>query len=238
MAKQRNDATGQGKDRISARQIIKGADFMQKSDFRGLWKEIQSKTGTTFGYVSDMVTNTITKMDIEPVKPGKHKTDDVIGQDVKAARNNLKVQQIEVNEVKPYKPRLNARSIVNITAFPVNLKPGMKVNLYEENGKVRYYTIVKEKKTDTQDKKIQVQQDGLDSLKKELDATKEQVARKDEQIAALKEEIKSMHAEQEEIKQRLAPGTITQMEKEIEMLREFRKDMEKTLKKTRKSTSK
>ncbi|MGA1875563.1 MAG: hypothetical protein ACMUIA_08135 [bacterium] len=190
-----------GKDRITARQVFKVADFVQRSDFRGLWKETSDRTGTAFGFFTSMVKNTITKMDIEPFKVGTHKTSDVINQNVAVASRNLKAQKITVNEVKPYNPRLDTTSITNLIDFPVRLKPGQKVNLYEENGKVRYYSLVKDS---AQESSVKAQQAAVDELKKELEITRQQFAQKDQQIATLV--------------------------KEIEKLKKFRNNVEKSLK--------
>lgn len=133
-----------GKDWVSARQVFKAVDFVQRSDFLGLWRETKDKVSASCDFLCDMVTNTIRKMDVKPIRPGELKTRDVIGQDVAVAERNLSYQQVTVNEVKPYQPGLNKESITVFAALPITLKSGQEVNLYEEKGKVRYYSIVKE----------------------------------------------------------------------------------------------
>ena len=133
-----------GKDRVTAAQVIKEIKFMQKSDFRSLWRETGDRTSVLTGFVADMVKNTVRKMDLAPIKPGALRTRDVVNQDVPSARKNLEDQGVTVNQVKPYQPGVNVKSIADVAAFPMRLKAGQKVDLYEENGRVRYYSVVRE----------------------------------------------------------------------------------------------
>ena len=133
-----------GKDRITSTQVFKGVDFFQKSDFNGVIRQYQAKTGTSMGYLADMFTNTFSKMDLKPVGLTGTKHTDILRSDVSVARDNLAEKNIAVTEVLPYNPALDKGSIKDLTAMPASIKPGEKVRLYEENGKVRYYTIVKD----------------------------------------------------------------------------------------------
>ncbi|MEJ2670919.1 MAG: hypothetical protein P8168_01715 [Deltaproteobacteria bacterium] len=133
-----------GQDRITARQALRTADFVFRSDFRGVWKETTDKIGLATGFFRDMVKNTLTQMDIPPLRTSPQKTDELVNRDVATAQENLKAQQIAVNQVVPYKPGLNAASVADLRTFPARLAPGQKVNLYEEKGVVRYYSIVTE----------------------------------------------------------------------------------------------
>jgi hypothetical protein len=133
-----------GEDRVTARQAFRAADFMFKSDFRGVWQETTGKVRVASGFLTDMVKNSLTKMDIPPLKPSPRKMSEVVNRDVSSAREYLAGENISVNEVLPYNPRLDTASLTDIRTFPVRLSPGQKVNLYEENGVVRYYRIVPE----------------------------------------------------------------------------------------------
>ena len=220
-----------GKDRVSARQVFKAADFVQRSDFRGLWKETGDKGEVAVGFIKDMVVNTISKVDVEPIKVGDHKTSDVINQDVGSARRNLESQQITVNEVRPYQPGLNAQSFKNVAALPVTLRPGQQVNLYEENGKVRYYTIVPQRKLSD------LNADHVIRLENELETVNKQSAQKDQQIAELQEEVKSIRTRQTQLEKGVTPETIAELQRQLKELQDFKASLEKATPQTRKSST-
>ncbi len=97
-----------------------------------------------------------------------------MNQNVDKARANLASQNITVAEVVPYQPGIkdSVTAITNIRS----LKAGQEVKLYEENGTVRYYSIVK--------KSALVDNDAVRTLQ--------------EQTAQLKknnEDLKSAHAQ-------------------------------------------
>ena len=210
-----------GKDRVSAWQVFKAADFVQRSDFRGLWKETGDKGGAAVGFLTDMVVNTISKVDVEPIKVGDHKTSDVINQDVASASRNLEKQKITVSEVKPYQPGLNAQSFKNVAALPVTLKPGQQVNLYAENGKVRYYTVVSERKpSDVHPQKVI-------RLENELETVKKKSAEKDLQIAELEKEVKSIGSRQTRMEKTVTGDTIAELQEQLKELQDFKTRVEK-----------
>ena len=61
-------ARAPGVDRITSRQVFKGVDFVEKSDFLGVFNDYRSKAGRSLGMVMDIFTNTFTKMDLTPVR--------------------------------------------------------------------------------------------------------------------------------------------------------------------------
>jgi hypothetical protein len=172
-----------GRDRITARQAFRVADFVFRSDFRGVWKETTDQIGLATGFITDMVKNTLTQMDIQPLRTSPQKTNEVVNRDVATAQENLKSQQIEVNQVMPYKPGLNATSLADFRTFPVRLRPGQKVNLYEEEGVVRYYSIVSEPADTTGAADVT-------RLSQEMDSVKNRVAEV-EQVKSQVEEVRT-----------------------------------------------
>lgn len=180
-----------GRDRITSDQVFKGVDFFQKSDFKGVFKEYRSKAATTGGHITNILKKTLTTMDLNPVRVRGASHRDIVDQDVEAARNNLKSKNIEVNEVLPYKPDLRSESMGKISLLPRNLKAGQKLNLYEENGKVRYYSIVRTtpvSSSEELDKHLEKQTSELNKLREELKITQENTAKKDEQISSLQKD--------------------------------------------------
>lgn len=194
-----------GKDRLSTEQAFKAAAFFQDSDFRGVYSDFRKKAGTSIGFVSDMVMNTITKFDFEPVRAGRVKEDEIVNIEVDHVKEKLETQNIAVGEVRPYNPAMDAESLKTFKVLPKNLKPGQRVNLYQENGKVKYYTL-EEKSPDiveqphtkiiTQKEKIEevvVLQDQVSKLKTQLEAVqgahKKEISLRDKQIENLQKSV-------------------------------------------------
>ncbi len=190
-----------GKDRISTEQVFKAAAFFQDSDFLGVYSNFRKKAGTSISLVSDMVMNTITKFDFEPVKVKGVKEDEIVNNDVTHVKGNLENRNIEVAEVREYNPKMNAESFSQFKTLPKNLKTGQRVNLYQENGKVRYYSIVPEPPAVSTDGAniVDVQKQQLDEVQQELINTKKMVADKDKQLLQLNKELKTIRENQDKI---------------------------------------
>jgi flagellar motility protein MotE (MotC chaperone) len=141
-----------------------------------------------------------------------------VGQDVAAAKTHLESQHIEVNEVKKYEPKLNKSSLSDMNRRPVNLKAGQKVDIYEENGKVRYYALAKETRDTAEPARDQA--DEVIKLREELKKTKRDAADKDEKINKLQVEMETLRKEQSEIKALLNSDAMIKMMKTINKTRE------------------
>jgi hypothetical protein len=194
-----------GKDRMSAMQVMKGIRIAQKSDVRGLLNETGDKGNSLVGYMADMVKNAVVNMEIKPVKPSALRTRDVVNQDVATATGKLQAQKIAVNEVRAYKPGLNARSIADLKDFPLRLAPGSKVNLYEKDGKVMYYSMVKEPKITRPSEALKTEISELEerkasladneAIRNELDTLRSEKAVLTKELADLRKEIATMNQE-------------------------------------------
>lgn len=209
-----------GKDRITSDHVFKGVDFFQKSDFKGVFNEYKSRAGSSVGFVADMFVNAFANMDVEPVRVKGTPQSDIVNQDVEAARRNLASKNISVKEVLPYKQKLNSESLQSIDFFPRNLKAGQEVRLYEENGKVRYYSVVKTSTPGTTDpavnKQLETQAVELTKLKEELKTTRDSAAKKDEEIAALQKQLEVVNKEHKEITTVLKSDSFARLLKEME----------------------
>jgi hypothetical protein len=195
--------TSKGKDRVTAKQVLKTADFFQQSDFLGLFLNVKEKIGTRWGTIADAVSNSLLKTEMEPIKPGRNFEKEVVGTDVNTAKKNLEEQQVEVKVLK-YNPRVNKATLQDLTSFSNKLKPGQKVNLYEENGTVKYMSVVKEKKAVVAEPKgDDTQREDLKKLGEELKASREESLRKDKQIIELQQELLTIKQDHIEIKQLL-----------------------------------
>lgn len=136
-------ATLEGRDRVSGEQMIKILRFVQDSDFRGVWQEQRDKMTTVGKFIGAAGNGALKNFDLKPVRPSATPTKSIVGQDTQTAQRNLAAKQIAVVDVKAYDPKLDTNSLQAITAFPLRLKPDDKVVLYEKDGKVQYYSVVK-----------------------------------------------------------------------------------------------
>ena len=216
-----------GEDRVTAAQVLKGIEFLRKSDFQGLWNDTTDKATTLGGFLTDIVKASIATMDLAPLQPATVPTRQVINQDVGTAQRNLAAQQIVVHEVKPYEPGTKEQSIDAITAFPVRLKAGDRVNLYTESGKVRYYSLVRQVPQETPASPDAAEMArAFDAMKKEFETIKQQTTQKDQQITTLQQEIMSLRAAQDELVRQVAPDKVARMEQDIQALQGQRANVE------------
>jgi len=189
-------------NRMDTSQILKAAFFLNESDFSGVYADFRQKAGASLGVISDMVINSLTEIDFAPVRINGPKMEEIVNKDVNEVKKNLGNHNITVEEVKPYNPRLNSDSIRHISDFTTTVKPGQRVHLFEEKGKVRSFMIVN---ADTSNKEVdntlkKNEPENLDRIKQELNQTKKAAEEKDQQIAKLQEEIKEIKNDQAFIK--------------------------------------
>jgi hypothetical protein len=198
-----------GKDRVNTTQVLRAANFVQQSDFKGVYNQTKEKASMPFGFFTDMLSNAFKNADIAPVKvKPTTSTAGVFGQDVAAATTNLQAQQVEVKEVLPYNPTLNSDSFKILTSAPIKVAAGQKVNLYQENGKVKYYTIVKDT-TQTPSTQVPstevppanvVTREQFTKLNDELAVTKQEAVAKDAMINQLKVQMEALQKDHLEMK--------------------------------------
>jgi hypothetical protein len=201
-----------GKDRITSTQVFKGVDFLQKSDFKGVFNDYRSKAGTSMGMVVDIIKNTFGKMDLKPIQVKGSRQSDVIHQDVNVARANLAAKNVEVKEVADYNPGLNADSLRNITALKT-IQPGQQVKLFQKEGKVLYYSIIQPPASAPADvsKDLADHASQISGLQLELKTARDEAAKKDELITTLQKEVASLQKSQSDINTLLRSDNFTKL---------------------------
>ena len=210
----------EGKDRVTSTQVFKGVDFYQKSDFKGVFNDYRSKAGTSIGVFADIFKNAFTKMDFKPVQVKGSRQTDVVNQDVNVARSNLASKNITVKEVVPYQPSLNSESLKSISLIPKNIQPGQEVTLYEEHGKVRYYSITQPAATSPAlpgdvTKNLEEHTNQFNSLQQELKTAREDSAKKDEMINSLKDQVTTLQKNQADMDKLLKSDNFKRLITEI-----------------------
>jgi hypothetical protein len=211
----------QGRDRITAEQTMKAVDWWRASDFRGVARESGDKVKTVGSLLGGLAGRSLEKFDWEPVRPKGAREKENVNQDLNQAQRAQALQHVEVTEVKTVSggTRDNLRLLKD---YPVALKAGDRVTLYEEGGVVKYYTRVPAVETgqvdgetvaridgDVQSLKAQIR--GVDTLRTEVDNLKSADSTVDQRLAettatarAGDEEVKRLKRELNEVRQAAA----------------------------------
>ena len=194
-------------DKLTVTQGLAISKFLAQSDFNGVITQVKSQVGTTFGVLGDSIVNSITKINLTPLSVPVQ-SNSIVNNDVATATRHLTDQDIQYT-VMDYNPALNKDLITSVTGYATVLKPGQTVNLYQQDGVVKYYSVVPVNAAPTPasgqvNPPSQPQQPGQSAdiarLKEELTATKSEAARKDEQIALLTKELEAIRKDQSDIR--------------------------------------
>lgn len=172
-----------GVDRISGAQALKAIDWWAKSDFRGVWEQGKDKGKSVSRLVGEMGVKSLTSLNIKPIQPTATKDSQIVNQSSLQAEKSLAAQGIQVTEVKAVDAKAT-KNLANLKDYPLTLRAGDKVTLYEENGVVKYYTLTPKTKAA-----------GIDA---------EKVAGLDEEVQAVKaqlREVETIRAEVDRIKE-------------------------------------
>ncbi|QAA81845.1 hypothetical protein EI546_08990 [Aequorivita sp. H23M31] len=170
----------EGRDRVSTEQMLRIAAFFQDSDFAGVYSDYRKKAGTSINHLSDMIMNTVNKFDFEPIKRSPVREEEIIDQKLVDVKKNMESQNVTIGEIREYDPKLDRTSIMDINFIHKNIKEGQRINLYEEEGVVKYYTFANEKtesrsETPLQNTTTEKRPDEVVTLKTEVSQLKRQL---------------------------------------------------------------
>lgn len=216
-----------GKDRVRTQQVVRAARFIRQSDFKGVFNEQRDKAAMFGGFLAAVGGKALAGFEFEPLKPSGVRTTQVVGQDTTSAKANLLAQQVQVTDVKTFDPKTDADAVRALADFPVRLKAGDQVRLYEENGTVRYYAIVKPvAATDVNaetvarlDREVKdLRGEEMSTLKAELAAVRQSAADKDAQIEQLRTELADTQRAQRELATRVSPDKLEALERQVKLL--------------------
>lgn len=131
-------------EQAKSSRMRQGLSFAQGTDFRAATRQFNQRldiakvltrdwAGTrTFGAGP----TTVSEQEVTV------KQSEVLNQSVEAASGRLAERNVTVTEVKTYDAAAGARNLVRVTTAPTELKAGQRVELYEQDGKVKYYSVV------------------------------------------------------------------------------------------------
>ena len=212
----REAVTPIGKDRINTVQMRTAATFLTQSDFGGVLTHVKSQAGTSFGILGDSIVNSISKIKLEPLKVSVPSAT-IVDTNVTAAGQTLTDQNIQY-QVADYKPGLNKDLLRSVSGIKPVVGPGESVKLYQEDGVVKYYSVVKN--TDATPAASAAAPTGaaaaapapaatatidhsadITKLKEQLTTTQNDAAAKDKHIADLTAQLEAVRKEQVSIKE-------------------------------------
>jgi hypothetical protein len=129
-------------DRLSPAKAFMAVDFVRQSNFKAAGQDLKAKVKAVGSLVTLGVASRLENLELRPYTGPRVRTDEVVGQDVQTATGSLGAKGVTVNEVKVYRPG-SGETLRAITKLPVRLEPGDRVDLYQEDGRVRFYSIVR-----------------------------------------------------------------------------------------------
>jgi hypothetical protein len=138
------EAAPAGVDRLSTARAVSGVEFVRQSDFRGVGRETAARFGMVGRVLGRFLVDTLAELELQPLRSPAVQTRDVVGQDVFTAQKNLSAQQVTVSEVREYKAGDPAVAISSVTAIPGRVRPGESVVLHQQDGQVKYYSVVRQ----------------------------------------------------------------------------------------------
>ena len=201
-----------GKNRLTTVQGFAIGKFLAQSDFTGLFTQTKSQIGTSFAVFGDAIVNSISKVNLTPIKVPVQSSK-IVNNDLPTATRQLTDQNIKYN-VMDYNPALNADLITNFSGYASALKPGQTVNLYQQNGVVKYYSVVPANVTPPAaapspqvESVIQrpilsplAPPDDIAKMQEDLTAMQNNSAEKDKQIALLTAQLAAVTKDQADMK--------------------------------------
>lgn len=167
------------RDRVNFDQVESFIDFVRLSDFKGVYREGRDRLGTAVSLGGKGLRSALSGIKLEPIKPPETRSKDIVTQDPATAQRRLAEREITVTAVKPYN---EADGLLSIGSLPSDLRKGDKVELYEQNGVVKAYKIVKPTQTTTGNVDVNRLDQEIVKLRSDLQA-------RDQQIATLRNDL-------------------------------------------------
>ncbi len=128
-----------GVDRIGGLQALKALNWWGQSDFRGVWEQGKDKSKTMGKLLGTIGEKSLSSFNVKPIRPSATSDSQIVNQTPLQAEKTLAMQNIQVTEVKQASA-VGKDNLINLRDYPLVLKAGDRVTLYEENGVVKYYT--------------------------------------------------------------------------------------------------
>lgn len=171
-----------GKDRISTEQALKAIDWWHASDFRGVFTQGKDKSRTVGNAAWALFGDALKDFDFEPVRSKSPREKEIVGQTPDGARSTLARHKVRVTEVKPLSTLGTRDNAEWLADYPLHLRDGDSVTLYEREGVVAYYTMDADPSTNPDAavvaqigedlQGVKAQMAGMDELRGEIDGVR------------------------------------------------------------------
>lgn len=242
-----NFAYAQAGNKVESADLRKGIQMFQGADFKTLWSAEKKSLNVYKLLARDALMNRVEASAV--AQPGVS-GNQVLEADVEDAQQRLERQGVQVEAVRTYDRMKDAGKFAAYREAPLHLPPDAKVTLYEQNGKVVFYTLAEEKgvagvtpevraEIDSYERRKAALRDlsevnaeyakvearraemaNLTASREELEAMEKQKAQMQQEVGALKVELAGLQAQRSELS-----GAVAGMRSEMEILVSRQKEL-------------
>lgn len=131
----------QSANRVQSADLRKGIEMFQGANFKSLMVAEKKNFNVLSLLTRDNLLNRIEAATL--VQPGMNRNQ-VLDANVDEAQQRLQQQGVQVESVQNYDRMQDAGKLAQYREVPMNLAPGTKVNLYQRDGKVMFYTLAQQ----------------------------------------------------------------------------------------------
>jgi hypothetical protein len=224
-----------GVDRIDGLQALKALNWWGQSDFRGVWEQGKDKSKTMGKLLGNMGEKSLSRFNVKPIRPSATTDSQIVNQTPLQAEKTLAMQNIQVTEVKQVSAG-SRDNLINLKDYPLALKAGDRVTLYEENGVVKYYTrtphpkaagvdAVKVAGIDSDMQTMKAQMRDIDSIRAEMERLKENSQATGQMLGDGSKETRAQAEELSKMRNELAILRKNTAEKDAQLAK-FRTDLD------------
>jgi hypothetical protein len=167
-------------NRVKSAPVRKGVTTTQTVDARSLISQWLGELNLTDSILGDAAGSTIARFTAGPSTRGVQRAD-IVDAPTAAATTRLEERGVVVERVEPYDPGRVA-NLIDFSRAPSAIPRGAKVTLFEQDGKVRYYTLSRAPEIVA----------GEDRVKERLDARDEEVAKLLDRVKRLETQVKRL----------------------------------------------
>lgn len=193
---------------VESAQLRKGIQMLQGADFKTLWSAEKKSLNVYKLLARDSILNRVEASTI--AQPGLDRSQ-VLGTPVDDAQQRLERQGVQVESVKTYDRMQDAGKLAAYRQAPVHLPPDARVTLYEQDGKVVFYTLAEEKGMAA----------GVSpEVRAEIDSLERRKGQVQQEVGALKAELAGLQAQRSELS-----SAVAGMRSEMETLASRQKEM-------------
>jgi len=128
-------------DRITTAQARQAIAFVQKSDFLGVFREGRNRVSSVGSLLTSSLKSAAKSFSLQPLQAPQVRHTDIVNQDTLTATRRLNQQQVNVTSVQQFQPGIG--NLSDVTSLAANVKPGDNVELYQQNGIVTSFKVIK-----------------------------------------------------------------------------------------------